>query len=152
MPVVAGDLAADLLSGADGPGRGPGAAHRGGRRRTPGRGSGAVGAVRAVRVHDRAAVDVRADPRDRARARGGEAAAAPYAGRQWNAHLGAARQFFEREGHLKVPRKHVETVPSEDGREDQYRLGAWVNNQRSRVAGLSPERVEQLSKVGMRRS
>ncbi len=46
----------------------------------------------------------------------------------------------------------METVPSEDGREDQYRLGAWVNNQRSRVAGLSPERVEQLSKVGMRRS
>ncbi|NED07623.1 DEAD/DEAH box helicase family protein [Streptomyces sp. SID6648] len=69
---------------------------------------------------------------------------------KWNAHLTAARQFFEREGHLKVPRKHVETVLSEDGREDQYRLGAWVNNQRSRAAGLSPERVEQLSKVGMR--
>ncbi|MFJ4918216.1 Helicase associated domain protein [Streptomyces sp. NPDC088726] len=68
---------------------------------------------------------------------------------KWNAHLGAARQFFEREGHLKVPRKHVETVLSEDGQEDQYRLGAWVNNQRSRAAGLSPERVEQLSKVGM---
>lgn len=69
---------------------------------------------------------------------------------KWNAHLGAARQFFGREGHLKVPRKHVETVLSEDGQEDQYRLGAWVNNQRSRAAGLSPERVEQLSKVGMR--
>ncbi|MET9483599.1 Helicase associated domain protein [Streptomyces sp. NPDC006638] len=69
---------------------------------------------------------------------------------KWNAHLGAARQFFEREGHLKVPRKHVETVLSEDGREDQYRLGAWVNNQRSRAAALTPERMEQLSKVGMR--
>ncbi|MGQ4732568.1 Helicase associated domain protein [Streptomyces sp. Ju416(a)] len=69
---------------------------------------------------------------------------------KWNAHLGAARQFFEREGHLKVSRKHVETVLAEDGQEDQYRLGAWVNNQRSRAAGLSPERVEQLSKVGMR--
>ncbi len=69
---------------------------------------------------------------------------------KWNAHLTAARQFFEREGHLKVPRKHVETVLSEDGREDQYRLGAWVNNQRSRAAGLSPERVEQLSMIGMR--
>ncbi|CAL9673754.1 Helicase associated domain protein [Streptomyces sp. enrichment culture] len=69
---------------------------------------------------------------------------------KWNAHLTAARQFFEREGHLKVPRKHVETVLSEDGREDQYRLGAWVNNQRSRAASLSPERVDQLSKVGMR--
>ncbi|MFJ5050500.1 helicase associated domain-containing protein [Streptomyces sp. NPDC088719] len=69
---------------------------------------------------------------------------------KWNAHLTAARQFYEREGHLKVPRKHVETVLSEGGREDQFRLGTWVNNQRSRAAGLSPERVEQLSKVGMR--
>lgn len=69
---------------------------------------------------------------------------------KWNVNLGAARQFFEREGHLKVPRKHVETVLSEDGREDQYRLGAWVNNQRSRAAALTPERMEQLSAIGMR--
>ncbi|WP_329112861.1 DEAD/DEAH box helicase [Streptomyces sp. NBC_01465] len=69
---------------------------------------------------------------------------------KWTAHLGAARQFFEREGHLKVPRKHVETVLSEDGREDQYRLGAWVSNQRSRAAALTSERMGQLSEVGMR--
>ncbi|MFD6879997.1 MULTISPECIES: Helicase associated domain protein [unclassified Streptomyces] len=69
---------------------------------------------------------------------------------KWTAHLGAAQQFFEREGHLTVPRKHVETVLSEDGGELQFRLGSWVNNQRSRAASLSPERVEQLSKVGMR--
>lgn len=69
---------------------------------------------------------------------------------KWTANLTAARQYFEREGHLQVPRKHVETVLSEDGREDQCRLGAWVNNQRSRAAALTPERVEQLSKVGMR--
>ncbi|MFE5091870.1 helicase associated domain-containing protein [Streptomyces sp. NPDC056638] len=30
------------------------------------------------------------------------------------------------------------------------RLGAWVGNQRSRAATLTPERVEQLSKIGMR--
>ncbi|MFI1159314.1 Helicase associated domain protein [Streptomyces sioyaensis] len=69
---------------------------------------------------------------------------------KWAANLAAARQFFEREGHLKVPRKHVETVLSEDGWELQFRLGAWVSNQRSRAASLSPERVEQLSEVGMR--
>ncbi|MEV8529232.1 Helicase associated domain protein [Streptomyces sp. NPDC052000] len=69
---------------------------------------------------------------------------------KWTANLAAARQFFEREGHLKVPRKHVETVLSEDGWELQFRLGAWVSNQRSRATTLSPERVEQLSKVGMR--
>lgn len=69
---------------------------------------------------------------------------------KWTANLAAARQYFEREGHLTVPRKHVETVLTQDGREDQYRLGAWVNNQRSRAATLTPERVEQLSEVGMR--
>ncbi|MFC9616586.1 Helicase associated domain protein [Streptomyces sp. NPDC056938] len=69
---------------------------------------------------------------------------------KWAMNYEAAKQFYEREGHLKAPRKHVETVLSEDGLELQYRLGAWVNNQRSRAATLSPQRVEQLSKVGMR--
>ncbi|MEU2866067.1 Helicase associated domain protein [Streptomyces mirabilis] len=69
---------------------------------------------------------------------------------KWTANLAAARQFFDREGHLQVPRKHVETVLSEDGWELQFRLGAWVSNQRSRVATLTPERVEQLSQIGMR--
>ncbi|MBH1937859.1 Helicase associated domain protein [Streptomyces sp. AV19] len=69
---------------------------------------------------------------------------------KWAANLTAARQFFEREGHLKVPRKHVETVLSEDGWELQFRLGAWVSNQRSRAAALTPKRVEQLSAIGMR--
>ncbi|MFE4205493.1 Helicase associated domain protein [Streptomyces goshikiensis] len=69
---------------------------------------------------------------------------------KWTAHLLAAQQFFGREGHLTVPRKHVETVLSEDGGELQFRLGSWVNNQRSRAASLTPERVEQLSKAGMR--
>ncbi|MGW3875948.1 helicase associated domain-containing protein [Streptomyces sp. NPDC005055] len=51
--------------------------------------------------------------------------------------------------------EHVETiVVGGDGNEDQeareIRLGAWVGNQRSRAATLTPERVEQLSQVGMR--
>ncbi|WP_256363350.1 helicase associated domain-containing protein [Streptomyces sp. TRM70350] len=69
---------------------------------------------------------------------------------KWAANLAAATQYYEREGHLQVPRKHVETVLSEEGSELQYRLGAWISNQRSRAATLSPERVEQLSKIGMR--
>ncbi|MEU1013975.1 helicase associated domain-containing protein, partial [Streptomyces sp. NPDC005890] len=28
--------------------------------------------------------------------------------------------------------------------EQQIKLGAWISNQRSRAAGLTPERVEQL--------
>ncbi|MFC8076843.1 Helicase associated domain protein [Streptomyces sp. NPDC057307] len=68
---------------------------------------------------------------------------------KWAANLTAARQYFQREGHLKVPRKHIETVLSSDGRELQFRLGAWVGNQRSRAATLTPERVEQLTNIGM---
>ncbi|WOT40746.1 DEAD/DEAH box helicase [Streptomyces coeruleorubidus] len=69
---------------------------------------------------------------------------------KWAANLAAATQFYEREGHLQVPRKHVETVLSEEGLELQYRVGAWVSNQRSRAATLSEDRREQLSKIGMR--
>ncbi|MCZ7456091.1 DEAD/DEAH box helicase [Streptomyces sp. WMMC940] len=74
---------------------------------------------------------------------------------KWAMHLTAARQYYQREGHLRVPRKHVETIVV-GGSEDQeqqdvpLKLGAWVGNQRSRAASLTPERVEQLSKVGMR--
>ncbi|WP_329212420.1 DEAD/DEAH box helicase [Streptomyces sp. NBC_01708] len=74
---------------------------------------------------------------------------------KWAMHLAAARQFFEREGHLKVPRKHIETISVPGADHGQYeerplKLGAWVANQRSRAATLTSERVEQLSAVGMR--
>ncbi|MEJ8653853.1 Helicase associated domain protein [Streptomyces sp. MS1.AVA.3] len=69
---------------------------------------------------------------------------------KWATNLAAARQFFEREGHLQVPRKHVERIVGEDQEERELRLGAWIGNQRSRAASLTPERVEQLSAIGMR--
>jgi hypothetical protein len=69
---------------------------------------------------------------------------------RWSAHLAAATPFSEREGHLRVPRKHVERIVGEDQEERDLRLGAWTGNQRSRAAALSPERVEQLSATGMR--
>ncbi|MFF4088827.1 Helicase associated domain protein [Streptomyces nigra] len=68
---------------------------------------------------------------------------------KWALHLAAATQYYEREGHLRVPRKHIERIVDE-GQEEQLRLGAWIGNQRSRAATLSPERVEQLSAIGMR--
>ncbi|MGW3684490.1 Helicase associated domain protein [Streptomyces prasinus] len=58
--------------------------------------------------------------------------------------------MLEREGHLQVPRKHVERIVGEDQEEREYKLGAWVGNQRSRAAALSPERMELLSAIGMR--
>ncbi|GAA3206278.1 DEAD/DEAH box helicase [Streptomyces thermocoprophilus] len=70
---------------------------------------------------------------------------------KWALNYEAARQFYEREGHLRVPRKHVERiVVGEDQQERELRLGAWIGNQRSRAATLSPERVELLSAIGMR--
>ncbi|MFD4627538.1 Helicase associated domain protein [Streptomyces sp. NPDC058475] len=74
---------------------------------------------------------------------------------KWTLNYEAARQFYEREGHLKVPRKHVETISvgqgdGEDQEQRDLRLGAWIGNQRSRAASLTPERVQQLSAIGMR--
>ncbi|WP_073862210.1 DEAD/DEAH box helicase [Streptomyces sp. CB01249] len=69
---------------------------------------------------------------------------------KWAMHYAAARQYYEREGHLHVPRKHVERIVSENREERELRLGAWVSNQRSRAAALTPERVNLLSGIGMR--
>ncbi|GAA2330877.1 DEAD/DEAH box helicase [Streptomyces cuspidosporus] len=69
---------------------------------------------------------------------------------KWALNYEAAKQFYEREGHLQVPRKHVERIVGEDQEERELRLGAWIGNQRSRAAMLSPERMEQLSAIGMR--
>ncbi|MFG2327631.1 Helicase associated domain protein [Streptomyces sp. NPDC048568] len=76
---------------------------------------------------------------------------------KWAMNYAAAKQFYEREGHLRVPRQHVERIvicgdgdSGQDREERELRLGAWVGNQRSRAAALSPERVEQLSVIGMR--
>ncbi|GAA1542443.1 hypothetical protein GCM10009730_59350 [Streptomyces albidochromogenes] len=77
----------------------------------------------------------------------------------WALHLAAARQYYEREGHLRVPRKHIETIiidgggnggSGEDHEVRELKLGAWISNQRSRAATLTPERIEQLTKTGMR--
>ncbi|MFE1528969.1 DEAD/DEAH box helicase [Streptomyces rochei] len=69
---------------------------------------------------------------------------------KWAMNYQAAKQFYEREGHLQVPRKHVERTVGQDQEERELKLGAWIGNQRSRAAMLSPERVEQLSAIGMR--
>lgn len=73
---------------------------------------------------------------------------------KWAMNYEAAKQYYEREGNLQVPRKHVETIAVGAGGEDQegqaIRLGSWIGNQRNRAATLTPERIEQLSQISMR--
>ncbi|MEU4928346.1 Helicase associated domain protein [Streptomyces yokosukanensis] len=69
---------------------------------------------------------------------------------KWTLNYQAAKQYYEREGHLRVPRKHVERIAGGDQEERELKLGAWIGNQRSRAATLAPARVEQLSAIGMR--
>lgn len=63
----------------------------------------------------------------------------------WAANLTAARQYAEREGHLNVPRSHVEEVDGTD-----HTLGIFIANQRGRRASLAPERIAELTALGMR--
>ncbi|MGW3209016.1 helicase associated domain-containing protein [Streptomyces sp. NPDC001135] len=67
---------------------------------------------------------------------------------KWAMNYTAAKQYYEREGHLRVPRKHIERITGDDQEERELKLGAWIGNQRSRAATLAPERIEQLSNIG----
>ncbi len=55
----------------------------------------------------------------------------------WREGLDHVKRFVEREGHARVPNKHVE---------DGFRLGVWVNSRRTdyKRDELSPERREAL--------
>ncbi|MEU3511566.1 Helicase associated domain protein [Streptomyces longwoodensis] len=59
--------------------------------------------------------------------------------------LAAARSFLEREGHLDVPQRHIETF--DDG--DHVRLGQWLSNLRRRRSALSTQRQEALAELGL---
>ncbi|MFE1953250.1 Helicase associated domain protein [Streptomyces sp. NPDC059524] len=81
---------------------------------------------------------------------------------KWMLNLTAARQFHRREGHLNVPRKHIEAVPVSDagpaatgrvitaeGTVLVY-LGMWTANVRRRADRLTTERRDELDALGMR--
>ncbi|MFH9727903.1 Helicase associated domain protein [Streptomyces sp. NPDC017254] len=63
----------------------------------------------------------------------------------WAANVAAASQYREREGHLEVPHRHVEKVGG-----DECALGVFIANSRSRRTRLAPERIAELSELGMR--
>ncbi len=58
---------------------------------------------------------------------------------KWENGFAALRQFKQREGHCRVSMGHGE---------DGFNLGAWVNTQRSRKKGLTPDRLKRLKSVG----
>ncbi len=64
---------------------------------------------------------------------------------KWALNMAAARQYHAREGHLQVPRKHIEHV---DGTE--IKLGGWLDNTRRRATKLPPQRRTNLDQLGMR--
>ncbi|MYR55925.1 hypothetical protein GTY54_06585 [Streptomyces sp. SID625] len=61
-------------------------------------------------------------------------------------NLATARQYSERERHLRVPREPVEVLP--DGTE--FKLCAVVDNARRRAEELSGEQRAQWTVLGMR--
>jgi len=65
---------------------------------------------------------------------------------KWALNLAAARQYHAREGHLTVPRQHLEQL--DDGTE--AKLGLWVANVRRRADKLAQQRRGDLDQLGMR--
>ncbi|MGW0960816.1 helicase associated domain-containing protein [Streptomyces gelaticus] len=78
---------------------------------------------------------------------------------KWALNLAAARQFHAREGHLRVPRKHIEHLETEgalSGRQGGadgpvvVKLGTWLDNVRKRTAKPPEQRRADLDQLGMR--
>ncbi|MET9081818.1 Helicase associated domain protein [Streptomyces sp. NPDC004237] len=63
----------------------------------------------------------------------------------WARNIAAARQFRARQGHLTVPRKHIEDVEG-----DPVKLGAFISNIRRRATTLSTQRRADLDELGMK--
>ncbi|MFI9311628.1 helicase associated domain-containing protein [Streptomyces triculaminicus] len=59
----------------------------------------------------------------------------------WNNGLSAARAFLAEHGHLNVPQKYINR--------DGFKLGTWINNQRTRRARLPADRIKALNALRM---
>ncbi|MFC9759783.1 Helicase associated domain protein [Streptomyces sp. NPDC056921] len=81
----------------------------------------------------------------------------------WALNLRAAQQFHAREGHLRVPRKHVEHLAGtaqgtagpgghQAGADEVVvvKLGTWLDNVRKRADRLTEQRRADLDALGMR--
>ncbi|MEU5838584.1 Helicase associated domain protein [Streptomyces diacarni] len=75
----------------------------------------------------------------------------PAGATRWEINLSAARQFKNREGHLRVPRRHLETITDADGVEHIVPLGNFRSNTRSRHAKskLTPTQIRDAHDTGL---
>ncbi|MEU3693184.1 DEAD/DEAH box helicase [Streptomyces narbonensis] len=64
--------------------------------------------------------------------------------RSFQQGLEALGQFHAREGHLNVPQRHIEELPS-----GAVRLGQWLSNIRRRWDQLVPDRRQALTDMGL---
>ncbi|MFE9341349.1 Helicase associated domain protein [Streptomyces sp. NPDC007063] len=73
------------------------------------------------------------------------------AGRRGVINLAAARQFKSREGHLRVPRGHTETITDTEGHEFHIRLGVFRSNTRShhKKQKLNPDQAHEAHEIGL---
>ncbi|WP_235968553.1 DEAD/DEAH box helicase [Streptomyces mesophilus] len=71
----------------------------------------------------------------------------------WEKGVAALRQYKAREGHVRVPRGHRETLRIDHGagdvREEHVRLGVWRSNARNRRSRLSAEQVQEAEQLGL---
>ncbi|NSC25735.1 helicase [Streptomyces albus subsp. chlorinus] len=79
------------------------------------------------------------------------APAVPAGATRWEINLAAARQYKAREGHLRVPRAHTETVTDTDGHQHRVRLGVFRSNTRARhrKQDLTPEQAREAQQIGL---
>jgi hypothetical protein len=64
-------------------------------------------------------------------------------------NLTAARQYRQREGHVRILRANRETVVDAAGVHHVLQLGVWRSNTRSRRAGLPKDQYEETAAIGL---
>ncbi|MFJ5803684.1 DEAD/DEAH box helicase [Streptomyces decoyicus] len=62
--------------------------------------------------------------------------------------VAALRQYKAREGHVTVPRAHIETVVL-GGEEHAVKLGVFLSNSKSRRGKLTADKLQQLAALGL---
>jgi hypothetical protein len=58
---------------------------------------------------------------------------------RWEEGFSKLQQFYDREANCRVPQQH---------KEDDYELGNWISQQRSKKDNLSPDRIKRLDALG----